>query len=70
MTLLLKLFSFLRKVYRLPLVKQAARSIAKSVIKEAVADSKTKVDDKLVAVVEAAMANKNYRAVLNGKAKK
>ena len=70
MTLIFKLLGFLRKIYRLPLIKQAARQIASSVIREAVADSKTKIDDKFVAVYDAAMANKNYKAVMNGKAKK
>ena len=70
MKYLTKLLTFLRGLYRLPLIKQLTRKIASAVIREAVLDSKTKVDDKLVAVYDAAMANKNYKAVMNGKAKK
>lgn len=70
MTYLFKLLTFLRKVYNVPGIKQVVRKVAVAAIKESVKDSSNKVDDKLVAVLEAAYANKNYRAVLNGKAKK
>lgn len=70
MKYLSKLLKFLRKLYRVPGIKQAAGKVADAYIREAVADSKNTIDDKFVAAYDAARANKNYRAVLNGKAKK
>ena len=65
-----KVLSFLRIVWGVPGLKQVIRRVAVSALKQSVTDSTNKVDDKIVAVVEAALANKNYRAILNGKAKK
>ena len=70
MTILFKLASVLRTVWAVPGLKQIVRKVAVSALKQSVTDSTNKVDDKIVAVVEAALANKNYRAILNGKAKK
>jgi hypothetical protein len=70
MIILSKIAAFLRTVWSVPGIKQIVRKVAVSALKQSVKDSTNKVDDKIVAVVEAALANKNYRAILNGKAKK
>ena len=70
MSLLNKLKEVLRKVYALPGVKTIFVNAALSILREAVSRTDNTVDDKLVRAIEAAVANKNYRAVLNGKAKK
>lgn len=70
MAILFKILAFARKIYSVPGIKQVVRKMAVAAIKESVTDSSNKIDDKIVAVLEAAYDNKNYRAILNGKAKK
>lgn len=70
LTYLMKLVSLVRTVYSFPGISQAVDKAALEYLKGRAQSSKNKVDDKLVLVVEAALKNKNYRAVMNGKAKK
>lgn len=70
MKYLSKLISLLRSIWNLPGIKQVARKTAVSIIRASVADSSNKIDDKVVQILDVAYANRNYRAVLNGKAKK
>ena len=69
MKYLSKLWTFVRKIYSLPGVAQTFDRLALEYLTGRADSSKNKVDNKLVLVVGAALANKNYRAVLNGKAK-
>lgn len=69
LTYVMKLVTLLRKVYSFPGIAQVVDKTALEYLKGRAQSSKNKVDDKLVSVVEAALKNKNYRAVLNGKAK-
>lgn len=69
MTYLSKVWGFVRKVYSLPGLAQIIDRAVLEYMKGRALSSKNKVDDKLVLVVEAALNNKNYRAVMNGKAK-
>lgn len=70
MIFLSKLVTVFRTVYNTPGVAQAIDRMVLEYLKGRSQSTKNKVDDKLVLVVEAALRNKNYRAVLNGKAKK
>lgn len=70
MKYLTKLLELIRSVYNTPGLTQVIDRFALEYLKGRAQSSKNKVDDKLVLVVEAALANKNYRAVMNGKAKK
>ena len=70
MTYLFKLISLVRTVYSTPGISQAVDKVALEYLKGRAQSSKNKIDDKLVLVVDAALKNKNYRAVMNGKAKK
>ena len=65
-----KLLRAFRTIYNTPGVAQAIDTMILEYLKGRAQSTKNKVDDKLVSVVEAALANKNYRAVMNGKAKK
>lgn len=69
MKYLTKLWALVRRVYNLPGVAQVLDTLALEYLRGRAASSTNKVDDKLVLVVAAALSNKNYRAVLNGKAK-
>ena len=69
MTYLSKVWDFVRMVYNLPGVSQVLDRAVLGYLKARALSSKNKVDDKLVLVAEAALNNKNYRAVMNGKAK-
>ena len=66
----MKLVTFARKVYSLPGISHAVDKAALEYLKGRAQSSKNKVDDKLVQIVDAALQNKNYKAVMNGKAKK
>ncbi len=69
MKLLMKLLVLLRKVYSLPGFKQLLLTMVMSALREAAVRTDNKVDDKIVTALAAALANENYRAVLNGKGK-
>jgi hypothetical protein len=69
MKYLSKLLELFRSIYSLPGLAQVIDRAALEYLKGRAQSSKNKVDDKLVLVVEAALAGKNYRAVMNGKAK-
>lgn len=70
MTYLKVALDFVRKVYNLPGLSQIIDRAVLEYLKGRAQSSKNKVDDKLVLVVESALSNKNYRAVMNGKLKK
>jgi hypothetical protein len=65
----MKVVTLVRKLYSLPGISQAIDKAALEYLKGRALSSKNKIDDKLVLVVDAALKNKNYRAVMNGKAK-
>lgn len=65
----MKAVTLVRKLYSLPGISQAIDKAALEYLKGRALSSKNKIDDKLVLVVDAALKNKNYRAVMNGKAK-
>ena len=69
MKLFSKILVLLRKVYSIPGVKEVLLTLAMSVLREAAVRTDNKVDDKIVTALAAALANENYRAVLNGKGK-
>ena len=69
MKLFSKLLVLLRKIYSIPGIKQLLLSMTVSALREAAVRTDNKVDDKIVTALEAALANENYRAVLNGKGK-
>lgn len=69
LTYLFKLITLVRTVYSTPGIAQVIDKAALEYLKGRAQSSKNKVDDKLVLVVDAALKNKNYRAVMNGKAK-
>ena len=70
MKLLSKLIELLRKVYSLPGVAHVLDKVVMEYLQGRAASSKNTIDDKIVKALGAALANKNYRAVLNGRAKK
>lgn len=70
MTYLKVVLDFVRKVYNLPGLSQIIDRAVLEYMRGRAESSKNKVDKKLVLVLEAALKNKNYRAVMNGKAKK
>ena len=63
------LVKYIRQIYNLPGLSKIFDQLALSYLKGKAASSKNTIDDKLVKVIEAALNNKNYRAVMNGKAK-
>ena len=65
--LIFKVLSFVRKIYTVPVIKQAVDKQVVAVLRERALSTKNTVDDKLVAAVEVALANDNYKAILNGK---
>lgn len=65
--LIFKVLSFVRKIYAVPVIKQAVDKQVVAVLRERALSTKNTVDDKLVAAVEVALANDNYKAILNGK---
>lgn len=65
--LIFKVLAFARKIYAVPVIKQAVDKQVIAVLRERAMSSKNTVDDKLVAAVEVALANDNYKAILNGK---
>lgn len=68
--ILTKLVTVIRTVYNTPGVAQAIDRLVLEYLTGRAQSTKTTIDDKLVSVLNAALKNKNYRAVLNGKAKK
>jgi hypothetical protein len=70
MSYLTVVWNFVRKVYSLPGIAQVLDRAVIEYLRGRALSTKNKVDDKLVLVAEAALNNKNYRAVMNGKAKK
>lgn len=66
----MKLIELLRSIYNTPGFAHMIDRAILEYLKGRAQSTKNKVDDKLVSVVEAALSNKNYRAVMNGKAKK
>jgi len=70
MIYLSKLLTLLRKLYNLPGVSHIIDRTVLEYLKGRALSTHNKVDDKLVLVIEAALENRNYRAVMNGKAKK
>lgn len=70
MTVLSNVWSFVRKIYSLPGVAQVFDKLVIEYLQGRADSSKNTVDDKIVKALSAALANKNYRAVLNGRAKK
>lgn len=69
MTYLFKLVKLVRTIYNTPGIAQIVDKAVLEYLKGRAQSSKNKIDDKLVLVVDAALKNKNYRAVMNGKAK-
>ncbi len=69
MNYLSKLLDLLRMVYNTPGVTHLVDQILLEYLRGRALSTHNKVDDKLVTVIEAALKNKNYRAVMNGKAK-
>jgi hypothetical protein len=67
---LMKLVTLVRTIYNTPGISHAVDKAALEYLKGRAQSSKNKVDDKLVQIVDAALQNKNYKAVMNGKAKK
>ena len=70
MKYLSKLLELLRSVYNLPGVSHVIDKTILEYLRGRALSTHNKVDDKLVLVIEAALKNRNYRAVMNGKAKK
>lgn len=68
--ILTKLLRAFRTIYNTPGVAHAIDRLVLEYMKGRAQSTKNKVDDKLVSVLEAALRNKNYRAVLNGRGKK
>ena len=69
MIYLFKLIKLLRSIYSFPGLNKVIDTMVLEFLKGRALATSNKVDDKLVLVVGAALKNKNYRAVMNGKAK-
>ena len=69
MNYLMKLLNFLRKVYNLPGFATVIDAAIMEYLKGRALSTHNKVDDKLIQILGAALDNKNYRAVMNGKGK-
>ena len=70
MNYLSKLLNLLRKLYNLPGVSHIVDKTILEYLKGRSLSTHNKVDDKLVLVIEAALENRNYRAVMNNRTKK
>ncbi len=70
MIYLTKLWNLVRSIYNTPGLSQMIDKLVLEYLKGRAQSTTNKVDDKLVLVLDAALKNKNYRAVMNGKAKK
>ena len=69
MKYLTKLLKAIRTVYNLPGLTHVIDRAVLEYLKGRAQSSTNKVDDKVVLMLETALDNKNYKAVMNGKGK-
>ena len=70
MTYLSNILNIIRTVYSIPVVSKVIDILVLEFLRGRALDTSNKVDDKLVVVTEAALKNKNYRAVMNNRSSK